>query len=129
MHERSLVRHALRQVMRLMTENRCKRVTEVHMSVGEFSGVDSELLEIAFEEMISETPLRGAVLELKVIPLEARCETCEKHFTVERFEFLCPECGSPNVAILRGEQLMLESLVMEEACHGENANPDNLART
>jgi hydrogenase nickel incorporation protein HypA/HybF len=99
------------------------------MSVGEFSGVDPELLEIAFEEMISETPLCGAVLELKLIPLEARCETCEKHFTVQRFEFLCPECRSPNITILRGEQLMLESLVMEETCHGEAADLEHLARS
>ncbi len=118
MHERSLVCQVLRQVAQLMIDHGGQRVREVHLSVGEFSGVEPELLEIAFDEMVIETPLRGAVLELEQVPLEAECEACGNQFAVERFVFLCPACGSSSVSVLRGEELMLESLVMEEACHG-----------
>lgn len=129
MHERSLVRQVLRQVAQLMVEHGCERVTEVRLSVGEFSGVEPELLQTAFEEMVNDTPLRGAVLELESVPLEALCEACGDCFAVERFVFLCPVCGSSNISVLRGEQLMLESLVMEEACHGKTADPEHLARS
>jgi len=118
MHERSLVRQVLRQVERLMIDHDCQCVRKVRLSVGEFSGVEPALLEIAFDEMVSDTPLRGAVLELEQVPLEAQCDSCGRQFAVERFVFKCLQCGLPRVSLLRGDELMLESLVMEEACHG-----------
>jgi hydrogenase nickel incorporation protein HypA/HybF len=118
MHERSLVRQVLRQVTQLMVDHDCGHVRKVRLSVGEFSGVEPELLEFAFDEMVSDTPLQGAVLELETVPLEAQCDVCGNQFAVERFVFICPVCGSPRVSVVRGEQLMLESLVMEEVCYG-----------
>jgi hydrogenase nickel incorporation protein HypA/HybF len=118
MHERSLVRRLLQQAEELMIEHDGARVREVHLSIGEFSGVEPELLETAFHEMVGEGPLGHAVLELQRVPLEAECDACGCQFAVERFTFLCPQCGSTEVTVLRGEQLMLESLVLEEAGHG-----------
>lgn len=118
MHERSLVRQLLRQVEKLMIEHNAERVREVRLSIGEFSGVEPELLETAFHELVGAGPLGDAVLELERVPLEAQCDACDCQFAVERFAFLCPQCHSTEVTVLRGEQLMLESLVLEEAGHG-----------
>jgi hydrogenase nickel incorporation protein HypA/HybF len=102
-----------------MTEHGCQRVSEVRLSIGEFSGVEPALLRSAFDELVSGTPLQSAVLQLAEVSLEARCEVCGHQFAVERFAFECPECASRRVTIVRGEDLMIESLVMEEFCRGQ----------
>ncbi|NIP86205.1 MAG: hypothetical protein GTO03_11800 [Planctomycetales bacterium] len=113
MHERSLVGALVRQVHRLQTEQGAARVLSICVSIGEFSGVEPELFCSAFEELIDGSPLRGAQLELRETPLEARCEACANEFLVVKFQFLCPHCGSSQVNVLRGEGLVLESVTLE----------------
>ena len=113
MHERSLVEALLNQVERLMREQRAARVRVVRVSAGEFSGVEPELLRIAFVDLVDDSAVSGARLELEEVTLEAQCEDCGEEFAVERFRFQCPRCESRRIAIVRGEGLMLESVTME----------------
>ncbi len=122
MHERSLVSRLLAQVERLMEEHDAVRVHAVRVSVGQFSGVEPLLLRSAFQEMVFDTPMRGADLIMEEVPLEARCDLCGDQFAVERFDFECPRCGSRKVTVVRGEELMLESLMMEETSHEERTH-------
>ena len=117
MHERSIVKQLLRQVVEVMLEHQSCRVTSVRISVGEFSGVEAELLKTAFRDMSPHTPVRGAELYLETVPLEATCDACGSEFTVEHFHFLCPACESQQVRVLRGEDLMLESVTLEDDNH------------
>lgn len=113
MHERSLVQDLLRQVERLMREHGARRLLKVSVSAGEFSGVEPELLRLAFEELAPESAARGAVLELAEVPLEARCGECDHLFRVRRFRFQCPQCRGRQVTVVRGEGLVLESVTLE----------------
>ena len=115
MHERSLVHALLCQVETLMRQQQADRVLNVHVSVGEFSGVEPDLFRSAFEDVVIDSPLRGAQLNLRQVPLQARCDRCARKFLVARFCFECPACQSKQVTILRGEDLMLESVTLEQA--------------
>lgn len=114
MHERSLVSSVLAQVERLMADYSQHSLLELRLSLGEFSGIDPELFRSAFDEMVAQTDLRGTRLHLDCVPIEAVCMDCEAEFRISNFDFTCPQCSSPQTRILRGEELMLESLVMEE---------------
>ena len=46
--------------------------------------------------------------------LEAVCSRCESDFRIKRFTFQCPYCGSRELSIVGGEELLLESIAMEE---------------
>lgn len=114
MHEASLVRSLVRQVEQLAQRHGACRVKEVKVSVGEFSGVEPDLLVTAFERQIEGTPLDGARLLLEPVKLAAACAACGHEFAVERFDFTCPSCGRPGAGkVTRGEELMLESLTLE----------------
>ena len=78
MHERSLVKSLLLQVESLMKENDAAGAVQVNVSIGEFAGVQRELFQIAFDEMVTDSAARGATLELVHIPLEGRCDECKK---------------------------------------------------
>jgi hydrogenase nickel incorporation protein HypA/HybF len=113
MHERSLVQSLLRQVNDLAREQGAVRVAAIRLSVGEFAGVEPELVRLAYDDMVGDTPLCGAELVMDRVALEARCEACGQEFVVEAFRFECPGCHSVNTTVVRGEGLILESITME----------------
>jgi hydrogenase nickel incorporation protein HypA/HybF len=113
MHEYSLARSLLNQVDALRRGQPGGRVLAVKVRVGEFSGVEPELLASAFENLSVETELGGARLEMERVPLAIRCETCGSDGEVRRFRFVCPLCGSRSVRVIAGEELFLDSVTME----------------
>lgn len=113
MHEASLVRALLRQVEELMQQHRATGVKEVKVTVGEFSGVEPQLLESAFARQVPETLARGSQLVVERAALQAQCPACSHEFAIEHFRFVCPLCGNTELTITGGEELMLESVTME----------------
>ena len=114
MHERSLVKALLRQVENVAAEYPASHVVSIRVRIGEFSGVEPELLASAYRDLITETPFRGAALDLEQVPLEAVCEQCGGQFRIERFNFQCDVCGSMKLTIRGGEEMLLDSVTMEE---------------
>ncbi len=114
MHEYSLVQALLRQVEGLMREQQAQRVATIKVSVGDFSGVEPELFQLAFETLVDDTPARGADLKLERVALESKCRDCGREFEIDRFRFQCPHCASGDLMILRGEELVLESVTLEQ---------------
>lgn len=114
MHEQSLACALLSKVDDLSASHRNGEVRRVRLTVGEFSGVDAELLGSALRQASACTALQGVEFSIARVPLEARCRTCSTDFPVERFCFDCPECGGSTTDIIRGEELVLESVTFEE---------------
>ena len=113
MHERSLIGRLIQQVMEIRKQHGDRNVVAIHLQVGEFSGVDAALLKTAFADTVANTSLHSTALYLQKVPLEARCDTCQREFSVKQFRFECPQCQSSRVTVLRGDELMLDSIVME----------------
>lgn len=114
MHERSLVRALVRQVEQLAAEYAVSRVRSVRVRVGELSGVEPELLTSAYGEQTAGTSLQGSTLVLECVPLHAKCDNCGQLFRIERFDFRCRQCGSPKLSLRGGEELLLESVMIED---------------
>ncbi len=115
MHERSLVKALLRQVKGVAAEHPGSCVVSIRVCIGEFSGVEPELLASAYRDLITDTPLRGAALDVEQVPLEAVCEQCGRQFRVERFNFQCDVCGSMKLTIRGGEEMLLDSVTLKES--------------
>lgn len=113
MHEFSVIRAVLREAETIARREGAERVTAMTMSVGEFSGVEADLLPLAFQELAPGTPAAGAELTIHRLPLEARCRRCEHRFVVRQFRFTCPECQGRDVAVVRGDELLLETVTLE----------------
>ncbi len=113
MHEASLVRALLRQVEDLMQQHQARRVRCVRVIVGEFSGVEADLLETAFEDQVGDSAARGARLEVSRRPLRGRCGGCGWEFAIVKFRFECPRCASRDIKAIAGEELLLDSVTLE----------------
>lgn len=113
MHEYSLARALLHQVEEIVHREDAARARGVCVTIGEFSGVDPDLLQLAFEDVSQASLAANTTLLIEKVALEARCDTCSNEFLVERFRFVCPKCGGGSVQVVRGEELMLERVVLE----------------
>lgn len=113
MHEYSLARSLLDQVTKLSAQHGAARVVAVQLRVGEFSGIEPELLRTAFADLSAETEGGSPRVEIDVVPLTARCDRCGSEEAVRGYRFECPQCGNCSVTITSGEELMLESLRLE----------------
>ncbi len=121
MHEESLMRTLLRQVDHLARQHQAVSVDEIQVEVGPLSGVEPILLMSAFERLVVLTNFETARLVLREVPLECRCRMCFAEFVLENFRFICPQCGSGSVEILRGDSMRLLNVSMQipdrqEAC-------------
>jgi hydrogenase nickel incorporation protein HypA/HybF len=115
MHEQSLVKALLRQVEAVAVPHSGSRVISIRVRIGEFSGVEAELLASAYEDLVQHTTFCGATLDVERVTLEAVCQQCGHRFRVEQFNFQCAKCGSIRLTLQGGEELLLDSVVMEEA--------------
>lgn len=113
MHEYSLARALLRQVEEIVRREGAAVASCVSVTIGEFSGVDPELLQMAFEDVAQQSLVVNAELLIEKVALEARCENCSNEFAVERFRFVCPKCENGSVKVIRGEEMMLERVTLE----------------
>ncbi len=115
MHERSLVQGLLTQIGDVVWPRDPRCVRGVQLTIGEFAGVEPELLRWAFAELAPVVLHPDCRLEFDLIPLRARCSACEHDFAVDRFRFLCPVCGGDTVTVIAGEELVLASVTLESA--------------
>lgn len=112
MHELSLINHLLRLVDREAIAAGGGRVTRIRVLLGEFSGVEPELLESAFRIAARSSRSRDASLEIQVEPLEAECRDCGALSRIVAFHFVCARCGSHQIEIRSGEEIKLESITL-----------------
>jgi hydrogenase nickel incorporation protein HypA/HybF len=119
MHEFSMARGIFREVQEFCRTRAMGSLRAVTMELGEFSGIESALLESAFKDVSTELLGYPAKLIIQSIPLEAECVRCAKRFLVVDFHFHCPDCIDAEVQITRGEEVRLIEI---QADRGENCS-------
>ncbi len=110
MHEMAITQSVVELVAE-RTEGR--RVAVVRLQVGTLSGVVPDAMAFCFELIAAGTALEGAALEFDRTPGQARCRTCGQDFSLDSLILLCP-CGSADVSVISGQELLVTSVEMEE---------------
>lgn len=114
MHEYSLVRSLLRQVTQIISEQPAEELQQVSVSIGPLSGVEPELVQLAFDQLVESFGFPHAKLSIVRTTLDACCAECGKCFSVQSFKFQCPSCGSRDVQVTSGEDFRLIDLTVVE---------------
>ncbi|MFN0051299.1 MAG: hydrogenase maturation nickel metallochaperone HypA [Planctomycetales bacterium] len=113
MHETSLVESLLQQVAQLQRAHGGAPVEAVHVEIGPLAGVEPLLVQSAFAQLAVRHAIPDARLEVAQTPLVARCSCCGE-FEVVGFRFRCPQCGSAEVPVVRGDAFRLMSITLRE---------------
>lgn len=89
-------------------------ITGVNIQVGELSSIEIESLKFAFTAIRDVTVLQKADLNIDIIPGEAQCADCNNIFHLPAFGYPCPRCQGFSLKILRGREMKVTSLTIED---------------
>lgn len=115
MHELSLIRPVLKMALAISDEHGGLRITSVKLRVGALRQAVPELMTFAFEAAAAGTAAEGASLQLEEVPARIACHVCSREFEPEDVFWQCPECNAFGGRVVAGEELMLETVSLEEA--------------
>jgi hydrogenase nickel incorporation protein HypA/HybF len=109
MHELAITDAIVAGVCERLGPARVRRVT---LEVGALSAVMPDALRFCFDLCAKGTSLEGAVLDILEVPGRARCRSCGEHFETRVLLAECG-CGSVDLDIVGGEQLLVRSVEVE----------------
>jgi hydrogenase nickel incorporation protein HypA/HybF len=116
MHEFSIVEAVIGQVREELAAvgQAAGRVARVELSIGRLSGVNCDSVRFAFEVLAPGTPVEGAEIVIQQPKVVCQCGACRCHQEIDELVVECPRCGSPEVTIEGGRDMMLQSIEVEE---------------
>jgi hydrogenase nickel incorporation protein HypA/HybF len=113
MHELSIAQSILSIAENAAPQNDAV-VTSVGLQIGELSGIEIESLKFALSVIKENTVLEKADLDIEVVKGEAQCTDCKNIFPMHYFGCSCPQCGSYFVKVLKGREMKVLNIVVDE---------------
>lgn len=118
MHELSIAEALIEQVQETLAEAKCQgRVARIEVSIGRLSGVNCEAFRFAFELLTPGTILEDAEVLIRRPKARCRCRACKARCEINGIEDVptaCPRCGSEEITIEGGRELVLQGIDVEE---------------
>lgn len=113
MHEYSIVQSLLNQCEDNAKANDATKVLKVVVKIGVMSGVEPDLLKTAFDTFKQGTICENCEYIQNIQKVKIKCHDCNKESTLEKNEYLCPNCKCVELDVIDGEDLMLMQLELE----------------
>jgi hydrogenase nickel incorporation protein HypA/HybF len=116
MHEVSLVRTIFRTLEEQFPPEERAKLKAVQLKIGPLANVEPILLQNAFNAVMEEEAQGYGDLQLRVnmIPILIQCQACDQQSEVENYRFVCKNCGQPSGNVIQGNELLIESVEMED---------------
>lgn len=115
MHELSIAMSIVEMAEEESERQGGAKVNAVHLKLGPLSGVVKTSLESAFGLAREGTILEGAVLVVEEVPIVGYCPECLAERTMTSMQwFICPVCACPVGDVIRGRELEVVALEIEE---------------
>ncbi len=115
MHEMSIAVSLVEQLERLIEQHAAVRVVEVEVECGVMRQIVPEALQMAFAAATTDTAAHGATLRISAREIVALCRACGTRFDARIDDYLCPRCGTADVDVLAGRDIVLRTVVFETA--------------
>ena len=113
MHEYSIVQALLNQCEENARKNNSTKVKKVIVKIGVMSGVEPDLLKIAFDTFKENTICSECIYIQNIQPLEIKCHKCNIKSILKKNQYCCPECQSIDLDVIDGEDMYLMQLELE----------------
>lgn len=115
MHELSIVEALIEQVQReLERSGQSGPIRRLNLSVGRLSGVSCDSLRFAFELLSADTIVGDAELHISQPKATSRCQACDARAEVDEITVRCPACGSMQITLEGGRELLLQSIETQD---------------
>ena len=121
MHEMGLAVQILGIVAQSLPPDGEHRVQSINLRVGKLNSVVPESLRMCWEAVVLGGPAEGSKLVLTEVGVTVECCQCDELSDIERPPFQCSACGSGEVEMVTGSELVVESIVVERQDNGVQA--------
>ena len=112
MHELSIVQSIIEIVAKEAKKSGVERVTEVHLEIGQLSGVEFDSVEFALKNLSPGSVIESAEISIEKPGGTARCCECGNEFAINNFIGSCNKCSSLNLEIIKGRELRVKSITI-----------------
>ncbi len=113
MHELAITKGIIDIVNSEAREKNFKRVIEISLRVGEFSGLVPECIREFFPIAAAGSPAEGAELTIETVPARFKCLDCGYEGDADRKNACCPNCRSTAIKMTSGREFFVENLKVE----------------
>ena len=115
MHEAAIVKSLIDQVEEMFVTGAITgRVLRVHLKVGKLTAVVPDVMRFMFDAAIPDTKLAGARMTMDEIQVSAKCNACGAVDDILDIGFYCGSCGSTDIDVISGRELMIDSVEVED---------------
>lgn len=116
MHELSIAASIVEAVTETAAAYPGAQVRMVRLRVGALSAVIEDSLQFCWGVTTENTPLAGAALVVRTMPVVVHCAACGVDEEIEGVQsFRCPRCGEPAADLRQGRELEIESIEIDES--------------
>jgi hydrogenase nickel incorporation protein HypA/HybF len=112
-HEFAIAQSVLEAAEQEARQHGRGRIQQVRCRIGVLQQIVPELLTEVFTCLVESSEHRGAVLEIDKEPATIDCVKCGRSNQSDEWRVDCPDCGSIEVRISGGDELLLTSITVE----------------
>ena len=113
MHELALTEGILDIISSEAKKQNFRKVEEIRLMVGEYSGVIPECIQEFFPIASKGTAAEGAELVFELVPAQFQCLECGYLGKLRKQGYCCMECGSTATKMIKGREFYVDSLKVE----------------
>lgn len=110
MHELSIAQALVEQLDQIAASEDATVIAALTIEIGSLSGCDPEALKLAFPLAAGSSIAAGAALTIKLTRASATCRACRTTFTPDSPFFVCETCGSMEIDVEGGRDLLIRSV-------------------
>ena len=115
MHEMGIAQELVQIALNaLPADLKDPKVEFLNLRIGKLSSVVPHSLTFCFEIITKDTPLEHARLNIEMVPVVIRCDTCGRQWEADTPVFRCPDCEEGQVGLISGREIEIESLTLME---------------
>ena len=122
MHELAICQALIGEVLAIARSSHASSVTDVYVSVGPLSGVESPLLRNAFPFAAAGTVASQAELHLQQTPVRVRCDACGAETEVAANRLVCGRCSNWRTQLTSADELLLQRVLMKTGRQRDECN-------
>lgn len=113
MHELSIALNILDILCEECRKADSTSVAEVVLCVGTLSGVDTDALTTCLHVASRNTFMENARISIKRHQGRGWCRHCEREYEMDDILSLCPVCSGPATELREGQEMRIESILVE----------------
>ncbi len=114
MHELSIAYEINGIIDQYVKAEQKRFIKSIRIRIGKLQNIIPDSLNFCFEAINSSGNSDGPKLEIEQVPITVKCNKCSSVNEIEGFTFSCIDCGSTDIRVITGNELLLTEIELFE---------------